>query len=702
MISDNTDTEEIKGEAPSTTTVSSSTLRHDILQPLNHIIGYSELILDDIKNRPTDLLEADLVKIHSAARTLLTMVNSAIILRDENQALLAHTPLHSQPVEPPVSISLPPGGIGPIHGHLLVVDDDPANCELLSRRLRQHGYRISVAKNGRQVLDLIGTESFDLVLLDVLMPEMDGFETCQQIKGNPVTRDIPVIFMTALTEVVDKVRGFEIGAVDYITKPFQYEEVLARIGAHLTLQRLTHRLQESEQRLGCVIESAMDAIMALNADGDVILFNQAAERIFRCRADEAIGHSARRYLSEHLFQTFIDYVGSDALKSRPAEWIREGVTALRLHGENFPVEATLSHSIANGRPLFTLMLRDVQDRQRAEQERQKLLGLNRYLQEELRVSAGESGETLIGAAQDLKEVMEKARQVAPTSATVLVLGDTGTGKEVIARIIHELSQRADKVLIRLNCAAIPADLVESELFGHEKGAFTSAISRKLGRFELADQGTLFLDEVGELSLAAQAKLLRVLQEGEFERVGGAETRRVDVRIIAATNRNLSKLVADGLFRADLFYRLNVFPITLPPLRQRKKDLPLLIEHFIRTYAGKYGKHIQTVSARTMTALQSYDWPGNARELQHVLERAVILSTGSELAFDETDLNTHVVESERLKSSQTLEEIERSHIVRVLESVNWRVSGKAGAAQILGLKPSTLEFRMKKLGIARPQ
>ncbi|MGH8472430.1 MAG: sigma-54 interaction domain-containing protein, partial [Gammaproteobacteria bacterium] len=334
-------------------------------------------------------------------------------------------------------------------------------------------------------------------------------------------------------------------------------------------------------------------------------------------------------------------------------------------------------------------------------ERRQLQGLNRYLQEELRVSQAE--EDLIGASQDLREVLEKVQQVAPTAATVLIQGETGTGKELIARTIHTLSQRKDKVLVKLNCAAIPNDLVESELFGHEKGAFTGALARKLGRFELADQGTLFLDEVGELPLAVQAKLLRVLQEGEFERVGGSETRKVDVRIIAATNRDLVSHVKEGGFRPDLFYRLNVFPITLPSLRHRKKDLPLLIQHFVRTYAEKYGKRIETVPARAMTALQAHEWPGNARELQHVIERAVILTRGAELAFDEEFLASAPAGQgqERPPRIESLEEAERAHILKALEMVGWRVSGTGGAAECLGLKPSTLEFRMKKLGITRP-
>ena len=271
-----------------------------------------------------------------------------------------------------------------------------------------------------------------------------------------------------------------------------------------------------------------------------------------------------------------------------------------------------------------MFLRDVE-------ERQRLRGLNLYLQEELRGSQAEGD--LIGASQGLRAVMENVRQVAATEASVLLLGETGTGKEVIARAIHASSTRKDQALVTLNCAAIPKDLVESELFGHEKGAFTGALARKLGRFELADKGTVFLDELGELPLDLQAKLLRVLQEGEFERVGGTETRRVDVRILAATNRDLARRARDGSFRADLYYRLNVFPITLPPLRHRKEDLPLLVQHFVRRYAEKYGKPIAAIPAHAMNALEAHDWPGNVRELQHVIERAVILTRGAELAFD---------------------------------------------------------------------
>jgi transcriptional regulator with GAF, ATPase, and Fis domain len=293
-------------------------------------------------------------------------------------------------------------------------------------------------------------------------------------------------------------------------------------------------------------------------------------------------------------------------------------------------------------------------------------------------------------------VLFKIAQVAPTDSTVLITGETGTGKELAARAIHGASSRKDRPLIKVNCGALSPTLIESELFGHEKGAFTGAVGRKQGRFELANGGTIFLDEIGELPLELQVKLLRVIQEQEFDRLGGSKTIKTDVRIIAATNRNLKLEVEQGTFREDLWYRLNVYPITMPPLIQRNEDIPLLVEHFVNTYAGKFGKEISLVSPRTMQSLQSHSWPGNVRELANVIERAVIHTQGNVLQVVDR-FESVTVES---SPTQTLEEVERDYIIRTLENTGWRIEGKHGAAKILDLNPSTLRTRMVKLGIQR--
>ena len=307
-------------------------------------------------------------------------------------------------------------------------------------------------------------------------------------------------------------------------------------------------------------------------------------------------------------------------------------------------------------------------------------------------------EQIIGNSPALESVLEQVEQVAPTDSTVLIQGETGTGKELIARAIHNLSARCGRPFVKLNCAAIPFDLLESELFGHERGAFTGAIAQKIGRFELADKGTLFLDEVGDIPPGLQPKLLRVLQEQEFERLGSTRTHQVDVRLVAATNRNLPDMVKRNEFRSDLYYRLNVFPIPLPPLRARREDIPALVEHFVEIYGRRMGKQIDEISSETMSELGSYAWPGNIRELQNFIERSVILTSGNVLKSPLASLR-NAPEAESLEPV-TMEDAEREHIRKILEQTRWVVSGPNGAAARLRIKRSTLYFRMQKLGISR--
>jgi formate hydrogenlyase transcriptional activator len=376
--------------------------------------------------------------------------------------------------------------------------------------------------------------------------------------------------------------------------------------------------------------------------------------------------------------------------------------------------------------LTRTMIIDITERVLAQREHARLMQQTAYLQEEIQQS--HNFEEIIGRSRALANVLEHVRAVAPTDASVLIHGETGTGKELIARAIHSLSKRRKRPLIKVNCAALPAGLIESELFGHEKGAFTGAIAKRIGRFELADGGTIFLDEIGEVPLDMQAKLLRALQEYEIDRIGGRAPIKIDVRIIAATNRDLVQAVRDKEFREDLYYRLNVFPIQLPPLRMRSDDVPLLASYFLARFASQMGKRFQGIHPETLERLVAYAWPGNIRELENVMERSAILGSGEWLTIDphvlrgvfhlsnqassnlgQPSTTQNNSESQTVQdattvvhpATQTLESIEKSHILTVLGQTNWRIEGEGGAAQILDLHPNTLRSRIKKLGLNRP-
>ena len=408
----------------------------------------------------------------------------------------------------------------------------------------------------------------------------------------------------------------------------------------------------------------------------------------------------------------IEAFGSDIARRILAEGLKSAYCLLLIsHGrllgtlvvaslkeENFPErDAELLQHVANQIAIAvenSLAFRQVVDRAN------KLSEEKLYLQDEIRTE--HNFEEIIGESPALKRILEQLQTAAPTDSTILILGETGTGKELIARAIHNLSGRRERTLVKVNCAAIPTGLLESELFGHEKGAFTGAIAQRIGRFELAHRGTIFLDEVGDISLELQPKLLRVLQEQEFERLGSARTIRVDTRLVAATNADLAQKVADNQFRIDLYYRLNVFPLVLPPLRERREDIPLLVRYFVQKYAQRMKKPIDTIPVKAMIALTEYHWPGNVRELENFIERAVILSRGAELQLPLAELKqrSKVVPVAPLDGVLTLEHAEREHIVRALGETNWVIGGPTGAAARLGMKRTTLQSRMRKLGIAR--
>jgi transcriptional regulator with GAF, ATPase, and Fis domain len=419
----------------------------------------------------------------------------------------------------------------------------------------------------------------------------------------------------------NRILGIEAGAEDFISKPFDSAEVLARIKKLLHVKSLNEQLQNAHDEL------------------------------------------------------------EQTVHARTRELTRANMQLTQEIAERKKAEESLQGTYAE--------IKRLKDRLQAE---------NIYLQQEVaqQYNFGE----IIGQSTVLARVFSQVEQVAPMNATVLLLGETGTGKGVVARAIHSSGARKDRPLITVNCTTLPATLVESELFGRERGAYTGSDARQIGRFELADGGTIFLDEIGEMPLELQCKLLRVIQDGEFERLGSPRTIKTDVRIIAATNRNLEEEIKNGKFREDLFYRLNVFPITMPPLRQRKEDIPLLVNHFVAKFNKKIGKKLETVSQETMNTLQEYHWPGNVRELESVIERAVIVSQGTALQvldrFD-TFRKTGAPTGEEVRA---LVEVEHDHILQVLQSTGWRIEGKTGAALLLGLNPSTLRARMRKYGILR--
>ncbi len=480
----------------------------------------------------------------------------------------------------------------------------------------------------------------------------------------------------------------------------------ARATAELRRLRAEAELREREEKLTGLVDSAMDGIVELDEGLRVMRMNPAAVKMF---GRAAAGTEFRRFLSPESgvqLGALAAELGARAEGERSL-WIPGTLAARQESGAQFPAEATLSRFDVHRGIFYTLILRNVNERLEAERRIRSLTVETEYLREELAALGG--FDDMLGASSGLHGMLQAVKQVAGTGATVLVLGETGTGKELVARAIHAASERRARPLVKVNCAAIPAALVESEFFGHERGAFTGATQRREGRFALAHGGTIFLDEVAELPADLQAKLLRVLQEGEFEPVGSSQTRKVDVRVIAATNRDLRHAVSEGRFREDLYYRLNVVPIEVPPLRERGDDVVILATAFAARVGKRMGRTVEPLSADDGARLRAYAWPGNIRELQNVIERAIITSADGRLDLGRflpagpapappvaaTDRARHPIRTVR-----ELEAIERESIAAALEASGGRVAGADGAAERLGTKPSTLRSRMKALGISR--
>jgi formate hydrogenlyase transcriptional activator len=682
-----------------------------------------------------------------------------------------------------------------VKGNLLVVDDDLSALRTMETLLGREGYDVRCAPSGQMALTFAHEDPPELILLDIRLPDMDGFQVCRSLRGNQKTHSIPVIFISALDERADKLKGFGAGGVDYVTKPFQSEEVLARVEAHLTLARLQKEIEAQNKALRKASDELEERVKERTAD-----LARANEQLVA--SEKALKERLRfeallAEISAHFVNLPSDQIGSeieDAQRricelldlDRSTLWqVCEGEpgTLLLTHfhqppgvlptprermnaGDFFPWSAQkvlngetvtiskmtdlppeagrdreyfsaygtksdvlVSLSVAQG-PVFGLLTFSVMHeeriwpetvvmgfkliaqvfanalaRKRMEEQlqsrlveigdlKQRLEMENLYLQEEVKVLGGHT--TIVGRSDAIRRVLAKAEQVAQTDSTVLISGETGTGKELLARSIHNMSARKERPMVVVNCASLPPALIEGELFGREKGAYTGALTRMKGRFEIADGSTVFLDEIGELPLEVQSKLLRVLEEGCFERLGSTRTLKVNVRIIAATNRDLPRDVNEGRFRKDLYYRLNVFPISIPPLRQRREDIPPLVWAFLRALEKRMGKRIERIPRRTMEALQAHFWPGNVRELRNAIEHAMILTTGTTLT-----LNIPLPTSTETLSASTLQDVERSHILAVLEKTGWRVGGNGGAAEALGLNRTTLQWKMKKLGLKRP-
>jgi PAS domain S-box-containing protein len=487
----------------------------------------------------------------------------------------------------------------------------------------------------------------------------------------------------------------------------------ARAAAELQRLRAEAEIREREEKLSRLVNSAMDAIIEMDGNLTITYVNRAAGSAFGCDSTEFAGRDFREFLAAQSARKLETLMGE--LEARPEGqqylWIPGGLKGVQAEGETFPAEASLARFELRRRGFFTLILRNINDQVKAERRIEFLTHESEYLKEE--IEQEHNFREIIGQSRPMLDLLKSVNQVAGTDATVLISGETGTGKELVARAIHAVSRRAQKPLIKVNCAAIPAALMESEFFGHERGAFTGATQRREGRFALADRGTIFLDEVGELPIDLQAKLLRVLQEGEFEPVGSSQTRKVDVRVVAATNRDLQQAVKEGRFREDLYYRLSVFPVAVPPLRERATDTELLARAFAEKCGLKVGRKVFPLSEDCLRRLCAYDWPGNVRELQNVIERAVITSRSGELNLDaalppsaqarsETPASRGAPESSSIHTARELREIERNNILRALEKTGWRIAGNDGAAKLLGMPPSTLSSRIRALHIKRPR
>ena len=604
---------------------------------------------------------------------------------------------------------------------ILYVDDEPENLTGFKFVFRKE-YDVLLANSGNEALDVLKEETdkgdpIQLVITDQRMPKMRGVDLLEKVAQTyPDTMRMIVTGYSDMEAVMDAINKG--GAFRYMTKPWDPDHLKEAIEQalqtyHLRVENahLVVELRESERKLSTLLSNlpGMAFRCVMQSDRPMLFASDGCYDLTGYHAIEFVtGKVSYGGLIDQEHLEKVEFLMGEAVKKDRAYEVYYPIKTVDGDIKWAWEKGIKVEENEQGQVILEGFVADVTARKEAEEGlenalekvkelKQKLEEENLMLRQEIKLA--QKFDTIVTQSPKLKKVLKQVEQVAISDATVLILGETGTGKELLAKAVHHHSKREKKPLIKVICAALPANLIESELFGHEKGAFTGALNQKIGRFELADKGTIFLDEIGELPLELQAKLLRVLQEGEVERLGGSKTIKVDVRVIAATNRNLEKEVERGTFRADLYYRLNVFPINLPALRERKEDIPLLVEYFVSKYAPKIGKTIRTIPKKQLQKLEAYSWPGNIRELENIVERSVIISPSDKLEVgDWLNINAGPIGGEKM---ETLEDNERKHIIKALKMTNWRVSGEKGAAKLLDINDRTLQSRMKKLGVKRP-
>ncbi len=627
---------------------------------------------------------------------------------------------------------------------ILYVEDNLLDADLTLRRLRavSPSFELEIIptiESAKIRLDHVAENPLDVVLTDMHLSDGDGLSLLRHIREQGIP--VAVVLITGLGDEETAVTALKLRADDYVVKKPGYLDRLAatlvsaldhfraeaRRSRPMHVLYADHNVEDTELTTRHfavhanhiklqVVSSAAEALSLLKDSQQDLRFDALLINF------ELPGLDALELLRElrTSLKTIVPVVIVCSLENEglARQSLNRGATSVIVRRSGFLYQ--LPWELEDAHSHFELQRSEAALRVSEDSLKTALIELqelkdriheeNIYLKKEV-LASGSFGE-IIGQSDSLKRVLQMAEQVAPLDTTVLILGETGTGKELMAHALHSRSPRSKQALVKVNCATLPADLIESELFGHEKGAFTGANARRSGRFEIANNGTIFLDEVGELALDLQTKLLRVLQEGEFEPVGSNRTVKVNVRVVAATNRNLEEAVSKGTFRSDLYYRLNIFPITLPPLRERRSDVPMLVRHFVTELSSKFNKMIDSVPQETMTALKNYPWPGNIRELRNVIERAVITTQGPSLVLaglpsqsgSSSPKTMEVIEEVRANGSgaETLEESQHNLILQALKKSYWRVEGQYGAAAALNVHPSKLRSMMKKLGIARPK